>query len=351
MRSRNYSLDVLKTIGMVFIVLAHCRGVPDILNYIRNFEVFLLVIVSVVLMYPKYESCTELTRSIKKNIDKRIIRLVIPTWFFLTVLFFVLWSISRVNGRAFPYSMNAVVESYLMINGIGYVWIMLVYCWIAIGVPTLFILFNRYIKKRKLQALFLFVLYVVYELTRYLIIYVMPEGAFQYYLKNTVLYFAIYVIVSFVPYILKKIEDSMLVKFGGCLLAVHFIVLALILVNKGNALACMAACKFPPSLFYITYALGISLILLYVLDRINITNGVLKSIFSFISKNSQWVYFNHILMIYVWNEMINTNDWYIMWLFVFVGAIAITKIQRIVIDLMKKGHINPVNKFLDIIFG
>ena len=48
--NRNYALDVLKTIGLFAIVIAHCHNTPAIVDYLRNFEVVLMVLVSGELM-------------------------------------------------------------------------------------------------------------------------------------------------------------------------------------------------------------------------------------------------------------------------------------------------------------
>lgn len=48
--TRNSALDILKAIGLVAIVIAHCHDTPAYIDYLRNFEVILLVLVSGELM-------------------------------------------------------------------------------------------------------------------------------------------------------------------------------------------------------------------------------------------------------------------------------------------------------------
>ena len=138
MKSRNKAIDILKTTGILTIMLSHSQGLPYIVNYLRNYEVILLVLVSGML----FKDCEQKSLS-WAYIKKRLSRIVIPTWLFLIIFFTLLFVASIILHIPFPYSVGDIIESFTMTNGIGYVWIMLVYCFIAIGLPLIWILYNK----------------------------------------------------------------------------------------------------------------------------------------------------------------------------------------------------------------
>lgn len=336
---RNYSYDILKAFGIAVIVFAHCYPLPNWLNYLRNFEVILLVLISAIFQFNKYGSITHVDRGIIVDILKRLLRLIVPTWVFLTILFSGLLIVSAILGTDFPYSLKIIIDSYAMINGIGYVWIMLVYCFISVGLPFLFAFFNRFIANNYLKVLVWLSLLIVYEAFRFLILK-LPDSLFVYYFKNTFLYLIAYNLISLVPYICKQFKQGFLLLFGLAFLIIHVLYFIVLLVYEQNIVDYIATTKYPPSLYYYSYGIGISSVLIYLADRFVIIKNKAFWIvpFVFISKRSLWIYFNHIFMIYVFNQLSLTDSFVIMYLFVFAGAILITFVIDIVFSLIKKSN-------------
>ena len=78
---RKINLDILKTIGLLCIILAHINP-PKVLFQIRNFDVVLMIIISAYLGLSN--------RKIENPfsyIGNRFCRLVIPCWLFLLLFF------------------------------------------------------------------------------------------------------------------------------------------------------------------------------------------------------------------------------------------------------------------------
>ena len=113
-------IDYLKVIGLFCIILAHVCTNPLIFQ-IRNFDVPLMVIISGFLAIDSYKRSVKNNNSLLSYYSKRIKRLVIPTWIFLTFYFFIIYIVG--GGVNFPYDLKTVFGSYLLLDGIGYVWI------------------------------------------------------------------------------------------------------------------------------------------------------------------------------------------------------------------------------------
>ena len=176
------------------------------------------------------------------------------------MLYFVL----RIKGIAFPYSKRVVIESFLMINGIGYLWIMLVYCWITVGLPFLFLVFNRLKLSAYGKIVILACSFIVYELIRHLILNC--EGNLAYYCKNTVLYLIGYSLLSFLPYALKKYANCSYLTQGMGFILAHVVCLIIAIMRGDDTISLMAITKYPPSIFYYSYGLGVSLTIYSVLS-------------------------------------------------------------------------------------
>ena len=132
-------IDFLKTLGLLLLILAHVDA-PAFLLQLRCFDVPLMVILSGMLAKNSYKRYLA-----KKNPEhplfdkgylwKRIIRLLIPTYIFLTMFFIIMAALGK------TYTARDIIYSYLLQSGnrgIGYVWIVLVYLLCAFEVPFLY---------------------------------------------------------------------------------------------------------------------------------------------------------------------------------------------------------------------
>ena len=138
---RDLSIDLLRTIGILFIVLAHVDA-PFIIKQIRIFDVVLLVAVSgYVYKEPK---------NYIKYIFKRMERLALPTWLFLTVFFFGLFLVEKIlKIEVGGLNKETIISSYTFWWGIGFVWIIRIYLGVAIFGPII-------LKKVSLKCIILY---------------------------------------------------------------------------------------------------------------------------------------------------------------------------------------------------
>ncbi len=136
MAQRNYTIDFLRTFGVLLTILAHV-GAPEIVNNLRTFDVVLLVVLSGMCM-TKCDSIDSIPKYLS-YIWKRIKRLVLPTYIMLIIMFPVLYiAYTIVFHREFFWTSQQMINSFLLLNeGIGYVWIVRVYLLVALVSPIL----------------------------------------------------------------------------------------------------------------------------------------------------------------------------------------------------------------------
>lgn len=126
---RDLSIDYLRFVGLTLIILAHVQP-PEVLFNIRCFDVCLMLFVSG-LAYAGRSADFSL-----RFFTKRALRLVVPVYLFLTC-YFVAVALLKCCGIDFGVRAEHVVGSYLLTEGIGYVWIIRVFLLVALLTPFL----------------------------------------------------------------------------------------------------------------------------------------------------------------------------------------------------------------------
>jgi fucose 4-O-acetylase-like acetyltransferase len=283
MNKRNYIYDQLKVIALICIMLAHVN--PNSLIFqIRNFDVPLMVLISVWL---SLKTINDERFSYRKYIIKRIERLVKPTWIFLTIYFII----NLFFGQLF--TLREIIGSYLLVDGIGYVWIIRIYIFIAIITP----LINYFFKKSKI------LLFIVIT-TQILIYYFMINYSLylsdkiQLILNVTVLDFIGYSFIVYIAIFINKVTD---LKKG--LVAIIFGLIYITLAFHNNFLSTQLF-KYPLRLYYLAYAIFVGILLYLLFKHLNTVKNEKKYII-FTSKNSMWIYLWHIMYINVVNNLFN----------------------------------------------
>ncbi|AMR34258.1 hypothetical protein A0256_23795 [Mucilaginibacter sp. PAMC 26640] len=287
--SRNGTVDFLRFLGLSLIILAHLSP-PAWLFQLRNFDVPLMVLVSG-LTYSIYPSIY----SYKDYVNKRIKRLVYPAWTFLTIYFIF----NMLMANPFDHlTFGKVFHSYTFISGIGYVWIFRVFLITALFAP-LIERFNALIPSNNH-----FLLILVSSLFAY-------EMLFQYNWKDLLgdkayIYFEA-VILFGIFYILVFSLGTRLSSFTGgqflfllsiCITSVFGFAIYF-LINL-NTIPPTQQFKFPPRAYYLSYSLVLCLlcyaasptIIKFIYKRFWLKNFV-----TFVSSNTVWIYFYHIIFI------------------------------------------------------
>ena len=81
MGERKLEIDILRCLGILLVISAHCAFKNALFFEIRTFDVVLLVFISIL-------SFQESSRSNYCNyVKKRFVKLILPIWLFLTAYF------------------------------------------------------------------------------------------------------------------------------------------------------------------------------------------------------------------------------------------------------------------------
>ena len=320
-------IDYLKVIGLFLIILAHvCDN--DVIMQLRSFDVPLMVFISGYLAYDSYSRSLQHGKSIFDYYKKRILRLYVPTAIFLTIYFIVV-KIGTFNTE-YPHSLKQIIESYLLLDGIGYVWIIRVYLLCAFIVPVIFY-FNNKIKDKKIKLLLVIFIYIMYELFvkfgfnetnlffKHIISYIIPYGSIY--------------ILGMVNRNYNDRQNKVMIVLSLILFVLSFIVIYL----QYGEIKMTSFMKYPPRIYYLSYALFVTYLLIYILKKIKLNNN---RIIRFVSSSSLWIYLWHILFInFIAKFMANIN-WICKYVIVLLCAILITYLQNCIVNILEKKNFN-----------
>ena len=315
---RDHKIDLLRFIGLAMIILAHV-GPPRILHQLRNFDVPLMVMVSGMsfgLAFKEKETYLQ-------YVWRRIKRLLFPVWIFLTIYFFFLYTFrpSVVNLHR-ELNFETIINSYFLIWGIGYVWIIRVFLLVALVAPFIYL----HHKNTKIDSIYLMQLLfflLVYEICRYSSMPYISDG-FGKQLSLVVFYVVPYSLLFAlglrIPQFPSRSNSILLWLFLICFILLAF----LFWLNTGNFVPTQKF-KYPPSIYYLSYATSVSIFLWIFSDsllKILEKNTTIKNIVLFIAKNSIWIYLWHILFV----ETLHT-DFVLKYILVFFLSTCITFFQ------------------------
>lgn len=279
---RDERIDVLRFIGLSMIMLAHTAP-PSIIFQLRNFDVPLMVFLAGISFSLSYNSGRYLV-----YVWKRIKRLVLPVWSFLS-LYFLFMYLTNVP-QSVP-EIKTVLSSYFLISGIGYVWIIRVFLLVAIIAPFLY-RFNGMVKSHFNYFLLLFILYSSYSVLMFL----SPQvHLVQWVLNNVIFYVIPYSIVFSLGVRVNSFSVSQ-INTLICLMGVLFLTSALAVYFNAGRVMSTQDFKYPPQAYYLSYSLFVAFLgwRLSGLLLARFHFSFLRSWVMFVSQNSIWVYLWHI---------------------------------------------------------
>lgn len=306
--TRDASIDILRFMALTGIILVHTE--PTLFwTQLRSFDVPLMVLLSAlcfgmgdnknIVSYPIY-------------LRKRFIRLVLPSWIFLTIYFIVSFYVTL------HISINKVIMCYTLTTS-WYFWIIRILVGMAIIAPFLKKMSDS-LTKRSL----LFVCVIMFVFTEFLSI-----QSSDYFYKMFVMFIP-YVAYYLIGMNINKYKEKTILKYG-IIFIIAYAFLALFLYIKTGEYIPTGRFKYPPRLYYTLYALGISAILWYY--RNNIVWVLIKvklfQFAKFVGSHTFWIYLWHIPIV---DYMVEKYDSSISFVVVYFSAIIITFIQTVIIE-------------------
>lgn len=313
MVERDRSIDIIRSLGLLCIILAHVNP-PFILFQVRNFDVPLMVFISGYLFGGKNQTFKSI-RDFTSYLWKRFVRLVLPVWAFLSLFYSIQHFfpfLFKIDYTQYP---NIILSSYMLMDGFGYVWIIRIFLMIAILGP----LCSNFIKNKWQLLLY----YVIYE-----IIIHYSKNLFDPTVQKYIDQFGSYSLGFLIFFMLgaqyknyslktKKIifVTSMLITIGGWAYTILYL-------DKPFDIG---ALKYPPRSFYIFYAISMFSIIFWVKPYLR---NIKAPILNFIGSSTIWIYLWHILFLFLFNF----EYWYLNWFLIVCLSILLTYLQQKIIE-------------------
>lgn len=314
--NRIKKIDILKLIGLACIILAHVEP-NKVVFQLRNFDVVLMIMVSSFLFINKYKENTNITLEYLK---KRIMRLVVPTWIFLVIFFGIYFFIE-------PFGLKTIISSFILHEGIGYVWIVRIYILVAIILPFLV----PKLKNKKTYYIEV-MLYIVYEILAKFNLF-----SYNIILSDIVAYIIPLAIIITITYWIMNSNNKKVLLFSFVNFIIYIICLLIIYKLTGEYKDTNYM-KYPFRIYYLSYAFFVSAILIVLSRNQNIVNFLYNKVVEFISKSSLWIYLWHILFIKLLTNI--KMFWTIKYIVVFSLAIIITYFQNEILNYLQKKGVN-----------
>ncbi len=311
-KNRNFTIDILRVLGTFLVILAHVSP-PALLLNVRTFDVVLLVFISGICA--KKEHCITEGKEYGKYLLKRVRRLVFPTWLLLSVMFVVFWAgYTVLFEKPFFWTLEQILESYLLLDGVGYVWIVRVYLLIALIAP---LLAKINLKLSDVQY-FLFIIGIAsLNIVVYFFLYTNTTNLF---ITEFLFYLLAY---GFVVAVSMRFDPKK--KFSLCyvlLSMVGLLIFQILAIVQGKGFS-PADAKYPPAPYYLFYGLTISMLLYWACGFLKIGEKKWVKRIVWLSKNSFTIYLLHIPFVVLFHSLSShfiALPWYIFYLVIIFAA-------------------------------
>ena len=311
---RSTVIDILRVIGLILVISAHC-GFSSWFTNIRDFDVVLLMFVSGISFSLTYRE----NGSYLEYVKKRFRRLIVPVWVFLTAFFLFSFLINK------PFTWREIIESYLLLaGGVLFVWVYRVFFTSALLNPFLIKLC-----KKTDTAILTISAVIVFLLNDLLSKYAfVPMGSIGKFLQYLITYTIAYGLISFIGMVFHKADRT-----GRIIITVIFIV---VFGVTGVFLKYPAFydCKYPPILYYCSYGLTWSGILYILFEHCSL-HGTLEMIVTWCSAHTMDIFMWHIMAFYLmewFNPSLLNRPWLDLLILLgggIIGAFLQSRIQSL----------------------
>ncbi len=337
---RDIRFDILKTIGLLCIIFAHVGSETNILFDIRRFDVILMVIVSGTLYY---SSSGSKKISFWSYLRKRLPRLIASVWLFITFFFISAYFIYSLLSLPYPFTSEKIIDTFLLLEGIGYVWIIRVFILVALFASLILNLYRFCKSEVRFLALLAFI-YVAYE---FLLNFTQHHNL-RYQIISSLVNDYLFYIISYgclfgLGIVLPKLRGRTILLISGISL-ILFLCCGVYYYHQLGHFISNVEFKYPPRLYYVSYGVFMSLLAYYIVNKLYVKynlsdkDNILMRIIIFIGSSTLWIYLWHIFFIYYWQNLciehlpMFASHLIIAFFVVTLGAIAVTYIQKRVIS-------------------
>lgn len=318
---RNIIVDSMRIIGLYLIILAHVFP-PETLFQLRSFDVPMMVFISGMAYYCAGKSDI----SIFPYVISRFQRLVFPVWAFL-VLFFSIIFVFKISIFYNFLNLKTILTSFLLLNGIGYVWIIRVFLIIAILSP-----FFVSIVKGKSGMYATLISLLIICLSSALSFVGINNEVVSHLLKDIIIPTFTYGAIFMLGYkclSMKRTEKTLTFIFFSVL---FISMAAYTYLSKGIILGPQDF-KYPPTLYFASYSIAMTYVTMGLLTLFLKNKSDLPYFLNFISSNTIWIYLWHIPIVECFKITHIIDNFAIKYLITLALSISITYLQT---SLIKK---------------
>ncbi len=315
---RDVKLDSLRGIGLLCIILAHVDP-PYVIEQLRSFDVPLMVFIS-----------GSVTKRIETNLItyycKRVARLIIPVYLFITGLFILYWLGSQFGFiklmNDFP---KVVFNTYLLspVEGVGYVWIIRVFLLMMLITPIVVKITNVVFERFWLYFLIIALL-GIFNINIINSDICQKSNVFDEIFRNIIQYILGYGLVLMTAIKLQKTTIVERKRYVLTLLLLFVSSVIYYIVSNGFIIDISKFYKYPPQWYFLIYGLLCSVLLCSYVSRLP-RSLIENKILVFIGQNSIWLYLWHIPFIKISNFMF--SEWYIRWGFILFFSLIVYLVQ------------------------
>ena len=313
--TRDNTIDLLRAIAFIGICAAHTFSNGFILQ-LRSFDVPIMVFLSGLC----YKTSTH---GYGAYVWKRFVRLIVPTWIFLIVYALICFF----SGHPLP--KRDLVEYFTLFTD-WYVWIIRVFFIIALLAPLL-------IKAGDAMGKIGFGIASIIIICSLSLLKDISTSRLLQYTLTTIPYCLFF----YFGHLSRSIPTRGMawISLASGLI---FFAAAVYFYLKNQAFIPTWYFKYPPQLYYVSYAMtciGILFLLRQPIARF-LGQIHLKGFFSFVGSHTLWLYFYHIIMLFALGRISMSSP--IRFLAVFAGALLLTWLHNLAFGKIKNKTVKTI---------
>jgi len=328
MRKRLPELDDIRGISIIVMILIHTNAyfLSNVWAYntreISQFAVVAFLFCSAVLTVqrPYPTSFQELVQ----YFYKRVKRLIIP--FYVFFIIYVVF-INLAGGKHFKE--GYVMDSFLLIGGIDFNWLVLLFIQIMLITPLLQYLFDKQKKLLHFYASGAFISSILF----------LKYSPLPYY--RSIMWLPWSLVIVYVLYLEKIWKNKALFFWTTFLFGALFLSTQQLVLRPLHHSFSMYDNKYPPNLYHLSYSLFAVNILYYLSRHKLFSSKIIQSVIHFFSVNSYQIFFIHIIVIEAVWKWIRPNNWILF----FAIVTYVSVLTQIVLNKMNERlhHISKKN--------
>ena len=316
---RNITIDILRVIGLMLVIAAHCEF-PELFIEIREFDVVVLAAVSGMSFYLSFQRADI---SYGSYVKKRFRKLVLPVWIFL-VFFFVFF---RILGRSF--SVREIIESFLLLSGgVLFIWVYRVFFINALLNPFLKKAADKYTVTVSASLLAAGIL--LNEILYRFVSLKLPSAAGRIF-DYAIIYTLGYGLISYAGMLWEKAGKNgkfLLTGIAAALFAVSLL---------DGGLRGFYDAKYPPQMYYIAYGLLCTFVLYLIFAKLPVSEKAGR-IITWLSVRTMRIYMWHVFLYYLLETLApsSLNNAWLCYAVFFGGGVLGSYLQELIIRTIRR---------------